>query len=120
MNKLHSIFDFISRFKIFFVILFFGVMTVFLDSNSLWHRRVIWDSIDKLKKEIAQYDSSYCNDTRELEELRANPRKVVRVAREKYFMTRPDEDLFVIQTDPSAPEGAVVRADDPEDEDPEV
>lgn len=119
MSKLHSIVDFLNRHKCWFVVIFFTVMTVFVDSNCIMERRYVWASIDALKKEISTLDASYQENTRKLNELRSNPRSVVRVAREKYYMTRPDEDLFIIETDGNLSEGLVVTAEEGFDE-PEV
>lgn len=119
MSKLHSILDFVNRHKCWFVVIFFMVMTVFIDSNSIMERRCVWASIDALKKEIAVLDAGYQENTRKLDDLRNNPRSVIRVAREKYYMTRPDEDLFIIESDMTQPDGLVVTAENGTD-DPEV
>ena len=119
MSKLHSFFDFLSRHKCWLVVIFFTVMTVFVDSNCIMERRYVWASIDVLKKEISALDASYQENTRRLNELRSNPRSVVRVAREKYYMTRPGEDLFIIETDENLSNGLIVTAESEGDE-PEV
>ncbi len=119
MSKLHSFFDFLSRHKCWFVVIFFTVMTVFIDSNCILERRYVWASINALQKEISTLDASYQENTRKLNELRNNPRSVVRVAREKYYMTRPGEDLFIIETDGNLSNGLVVTGES-EGDDPEV
>ena len=119
MSKIQTFLDFLNRDKCWCVVIFFTVMTVFIDSNCIMERRYVWASIDALQKEISELDSSYQENTRKLNELRNNPRSVVRVAREKYLMTHPGEDLFIIVKDDEAPEGLVVTADDEEDN-PEV
>ena len=94
-------------------------MTVFIDSNCILERRYVWASINALKKEISTLDASYQENTRKLNELRNNPRSLVRVAREKYYMTRPGEDLFIIETDGNLSNGLVVTGES-EGDDPEV
>lgn len=120
MSKLHSILEFIHGHKNWVVIIICALFVGVIDSNSIWERHYRWDSIKSLKREIAELEASYQENTRQLEELRNNPRRVERIAREKYFMTRPGEDLFIIQSDVKQPVGAVVTADAPADEDPEV
>lgn len=120
MSKLHSIIDLIRNHKNLVVILIWALFVGYIDSNSIWDRHFLWQSISGLKKEIASLEASYQENTRKLNELQTNPHAVERVAREKYYMTRPDEDLFIIQSDFTQPEGEVVTASAPTDEEPAV
>ncbi|MCQ2222827.1 MAG: septum formation initiator family protein [Bacteroidaceae bacterium] len=119
MSRLYSFLDFLGKYKNWIVVLF-GILYVgFLDSNSLWERHYRWESIRALKSEISELEANYEEDTRKLEKLRTNPAEVERVAREVYYMTRPGEDLFIIQSDMTQPKGQVTDGE-PTDEDPIV
>jgi cell division protein FtsB len=39
----------------------------------------------------------YDRDTKTLKELEANPRAIEKVARERYFMKKPNEDIYVFK-----------------------
>lgn len=120
MSKLYSIVDFIGRHKNWVVVILCALYVGVLDSNSLWERHYRWQSIKALKKEIASLESSYEENTRKLEKLQNDPTEVERVAREVYYMTRPGEDLFIIQSNTSQPEGIVEQNEDPDEEEPIV
>ncbi len=119
MSKIHSFIYFLRNHKCAVAIVLCGLFVGVLDSNSVWERHYRWQTIDELKREIAQLEASYQENSRELEELRNSSKKVERIAREKYFMTRPGEDLFIIQSE-VAPEGTVVSSKDDDGEDPAV
>ncbi|MDE5561804.1 MAG: septum formation initiator family protein [Bacteroidaceae bacterium] len=79
---------------LFFIILIVG----FLDDNSFWNRRERKATIEKLQEEIAELKTVYEEDTRKLEALEKYD-NVVRLAREMYFMKRPNEDVYIINCD---------------------
>ncbi len=68
----------------------------FLDDNSLWHRRERIQEIEKLQAEIDIFKTKYEEDTRKLNSLDEYD-CVVRLAREKYLMHRPDEDVYIMR-----------------------
>lgn len=73
----------------------------FVDDNSLWNRRGRTREIARLQSEIDAMKAKYEEDTRKLNSL-DDYDCVVRLAREKYLMHRPDEDVYIIRY--SAPE----------------
>ena len=52
-----------------------------------------------LQEEIDKYTKQAEDDENELHRLKTNPGAVERVARERYFMNREGEDVFVLSTD---------------------
>ena len=101
------------------VVLFTIFYVGWADSNSLWERHYRWQNIKDLKKEISKLQVAYEEDTKKQESLMNDPMEVERVARETYYMTRPGEDLFIIQTDMTQPAGSV-ESEDTDDEMPVV
>jgi cell division protein FtsB len=95
MHKLSNIWSFIGRYKYFFVLTIIVAVVGFLDENSILHRHERQKDIMDLKKEIGAYRERYDKDTRALNGL-ADGKTLEKYAREKYFMHREDEDLFVI------------------------
>ena len=75
----------------------FLVVIVFLDENSLIQRAQHKREISILKSEIAKYKKQYEEDTRKLKELMDNPEALEKIAREKYLMKKPNEDIFIFE-----------------------
>ena len=97
MSKLLTVWSYIRRHKYLITILAFLVVIVFLDENNLVQRAKYRQEISALKSEIEKYRIKYEEDTRMLKELMDNPEALEKIAREKYFMKRPDEDIFIFE-----------------------
>ena len=95
MSKIYSVWDFIRNHKYLVVILFFGVIVGFADSNSFWFRYKRLQEISALKAEVQGYKNRFNEDTRRVEQLKSDPEAVKRVAREQYLMKYDNEDVFV-------------------------
>lgn len=88
---------FLNRHKYFIALVLFIVFVGFLDHNSYYNCYRLHQEANQLKREIATYRSRYERDTRLLKELDTNPKAMERIARERYFMKKPNEDVFIIQ-----------------------
>lgn len=97
MSKLKSLFDHIINHKCIVVFLITALFVCFLDANSVWERHYRWQNISQMKSEINELKESYEDNSRQLELLKTSPLRVEQIARERYYMTRDDEDLFIIQ-----------------------
>ena len=75
----------------------FGVIIVFLDENSLIQRAKHQEEINTLKEEIVKYRKQFEDDTQKLKELTNNPEALEKIAREKYLMKKPNEDIFIFE-----------------------
>lgn len=85
--------------KYVITLLIFGVIIVFVDENSLLRRLSYTNQENQLRREIRRYRSEYEESTRRLNELALDSNAIERIAREKYLMKRPDEDIYVFQSD---------------------
>ncbi len=75
-----------------------GVALVcFTGENSLRAHRRYQAKIDELKEEIRQNTEQFERDQRQLRLLQTDPKTVEQVARERYFMRRDNEDIFVLE-----------------------
>lgn len=74
-----------------------------VDDNSFRKLIELELQIDDLNLEINKYNSQYKADTKELRELKQNPKAIERIARERYFMKADDEDIYVLSTDEKKP-----------------
>ena len=97
MSKLLTIWTYIRQHKYLITILAFLVIIVFLDENNLIQRAKQRNEINELTSEIAKYRKQYEEDTRMLKELMDNPKALEKIAREKYLMKKPDEDIFIFE-----------------------
>lgn len=95
MDKLSNIWKFICRRKYFITIVAFTVIIVFLDENSMIRRLEYKHEIMQLKEEIEKYRTDYEENTQRLNEITTNPDAIEQIAREKYLMKKPNEDIFV-------------------------
>lgn len=97
MSKLATLWSYIRRHKYLITILSFLVIIVFLDENSLIQRAKHRREINALTSEIEKYRKQYEEDTETLKELMENPEAMEKVAREKYLMKKPNEDVFIFE-----------------------
>ena len=97
MSKLLTLWNFIGRHKYIITLLAFGVIIVFLDENSLIQRAKHQEEINTLKEEIVKYRKQFEDDTQKLKELTNNPEALEKIAREKYLMKKPNEDIFIFE-----------------------
>ena len=95
MGKLLTIWAFFRRHKYWVVTIAFIVIIGVLDENSLMRRAMHKYEIAELKSEIERYTEQFEEDSRRLEELDNNPEAIEKIAREKYLMKRPDEDVYI-------------------------
>ena len=97
MSKLKSIWSFICKHKYLITIVIFLVFIVFLDENNLINRFQHKNEIRLMKEEIEEYRKQFDEDTERLKELTDNPEGLEKIAREKYLMKKPNEDIFILE-----------------------
>lgn len=97
MSKLLTLWNFIGRHKYIITLVIFGIIIVFLDENSLIQRARHKDEIKTLKNEINKYRVQFEEDTERLKGITNNPEALEKIAREKYLMKKPDEDIFIFE-----------------------
>ena len=97
MSKLGTLWNYVRRHKYLITIVSFLVIIVFLDENSLIQRAQHRREIQTLTSEIEKYRKQYERDTEMLKELMNNPEAMEKIAREKYLMKKPNEDVFIFE-----------------------
>ena len=98
MNRLKTIIVAIgsSQFLKYALVIVAGVAMVgFVGENSILSHLQNKAKISELSSEIGRYRSQYDADRSKMERLDRDPRAIEEIAREKYFMKREDEDIFV-------------------------
>lgn len=97
MSRLMTVWKYIRQHKYLITIVAFLAIIVFLDENSLIQRYRHRQEIHTLTSEIEKYRTQYEEDTRKLKELTENPEALEKIAREKYLMKKPNEDIFIFE-----------------------
>ena len=97
MSRLMTVWKYVRMHKYLITVAAFLVIIVFLDENSLIQRNKQRQEINALTAEIEKYRKQYEEDTETLKELMNNPQVLEKIAREKYKMKKPNEDIFVFE-----------------------
>ncbi|ESU20672.1 hypothetical protein FCR2A7T_09810 [Flavobacterium cauense R2A-7] len=88
------------------VLLFFTVWMLFLDNYSYLEHRLLNKEIDELEDNKKYYQEEIRKDNENIKKLK-NPGQVEKYAREKYYMKRDNEDIYIIEFEDDTPaEGA--------------
>ena len=82
MSKLMTVWNYIRQHKYLITIVAFLVIIVFLDENSLIQRNKHRQEINALTSEIEKYRKQFALE---------------KIAREKYLMKKPNEDIFIFE-----------------------
>ncbi|MGV3460541.1 MAG: FtsB family cell division protein [Flavobacterium sp.] len=78
------------------VILFFAVWILFLDNYSYIEHRVLDKEIDELEENKDYYIQEIKKDSTAIRQLN-DPDQTEKYAREKYYMKRENEDIYIIE-----------------------
>ncbi len=88
-------FKFISN-KYIWVLLFFAAWMIFLDNYSYFEHRILDNQIDELEDNKEYYQEEIKKDEQQIKQLK-NPEQVEKYAREKYYMKKDSEDIYIIE-----------------------
>ena len=69
---------------------------VFFDENSIVSHQKNKRRLYELKQQEEYYRQRIEADKQKLEDLKAGEEKLEKFAREQYYMSKPDEDVFVV------------------------
>lgn len=86
-----------SKHKYLLTIVIFGIFITFIDENSICKRIGFKYEIYQLEKEIKSYNEQYDESTQKLNKLSNDPNTIEKIAREKFLMKLPNEDIFLIE-----------------------
>ncbi len=84
------------RNKYFLAVLAFGVWMLFFDKNDMLSQYEYRTEVNKLQQEKDFYTKETALVKKDLKELDSNLNTAEKFAREKYFMKKDNEDVFVI------------------------
>jgi len=78
------------------VSLFFISWMLFLDTYSFLDHRVLNNEIEELENNKKYYEQEIRKDRQNIKQLQ-NPEQIEKYAREKYYMKRDSEDIYIIE-----------------------
>jgi cell division protein DivIC len=90
-------FKFLSN-KYVWVSLSFLVWMVFLDNYSYFEHRFLDKQVHELEDNAAYYQGEIKKDEENIKQLK-NPLQVEKYAREKYYMKKDSEDIYIVEFD---------------------
>ena len=82
--------------KYLLVLLVFIVWMLFLDNYSYLDHRLLNNQIDELNKQKQYYKNEISSDQLYIKQLK-DPEQIEKYAREKYFMKKDSEDVYIIE-----------------------
>ncbi len=101
MSKLKSILHLLARHKYIVTIVLFVALIGYFDSNSLYNRYLLHQEESALQQQVDYYSEMYERDTKEYIDIQKDPNQVIRIAREKYYMQKPNEDVYIFADEES-------------------
>ncbi|KAB1155045.1 FtsB family cell division protein [Flavobacterium luteum] len=90
-------FKFLSN-KYVWVLLFFCTWMLFLDNYSYFDHRILDTEINDLENNKKYYQEEIKKDQEHIKLLK-NPDQIEKYAREKYYMKKDSEDIYIIEFD---------------------
>lgn len=81
--------------KYVIVLLFFIIWMLFLDNYSYLDQRALNQQIEELEANKKYYQEEIYKDKQNIKKLK-NPMEIEKYAREKYFMKKDSEDIYII------------------------
>lgn len=84
------------RNKYIWVSLFFIVWMTFLDNYSYFDHRILNKEMEELNENKKYYQEEIKKDKQSIQELN-NSEQIEKFAREKYFMKKENEDIYIIE-----------------------
>ena len=88
-------FKFLSN-KYVWVLLFFLIWMLFLDNYSYYDHRFLDNQIQELETNKEYYQQEIKKDQENIKKLN-NPDQIEKYAREKYYMKKDSEDIYIIE-----------------------
>lgn len=88
-------FKFLSN-KYVWVLLFFSTWMIFLDNYSYFDHRFLDKQIGQLEDNASYYKEEIKKDQENIKQLK-NSEQIEKYAREKYYMKKDSEDIYIIE-----------------------
>ena len=83
--------------RYFILTIAFAVWMFFFDQNYFFVHRELDKQIKLLEVDESYFQEHLNTETEKLDQLNSNPAEIERIAREKHFLKKDDEDIFIIE-----------------------
>jgi len=95
-EKTKLIWFYIVKFKYVIAVLVFAVWITIIDQTNLRFKSKLRDEIEYLKNKKDFYKEEIRKNEKYYKDLTTNPDAKERLAREEYYMSKDNEDVFII------------------------
>ncbi len=92
----------VAKNKYLLTLVFFAVWITFFDRNDLLTQYDRKSELQKLEQSKAYYEAEITSTKKELTDLQGDRNVLEKQAREKYFLKKPNEDVFIVVDSTSA------------------
>lgn len=82
--------------KYFIASVLFLAWIIFFDENSVVTHQENKKRLQELVRQKKYYKEKIASDEQKLEDLNAGKKELEKFAREQYYMSKPDEDVFIV------------------------
>ena len=82
--------------KYFIASVLFLAWILFFDENSIVTHKENKRRLEELVQQKEYYKKKIASDEQKLEDLNAGKQELEKFAREQYYMSKPDEDVFIV------------------------
>ena len=96
--------------KYYVILLIFIIWMLFLDNYSYLEHRVLNKQIDELENNKEYYQSEIAKDSLKIQQLQ-NGNMIEKYAREKYFMKKDSEDIYIIEFEEDKEKDSILEAE---------
>ncbi len=95
-EKIKNIWFYIKKYKYIITFLAFAIWITFIDQTNLLYKAKQKKEIQYLEKRKVFYSEDIKQKQKYYQNLLTNPETKERLARENYFMSKKNEDVFII------------------------
>jgi cell division protein DivIC len=92
------------------ILIVFGIWMLFFDNYSYLEHRILDKEINEIEDNINYYRSEIKKDSTSIKHLK-NDNRVEKYAREKYFMKRENEDIYIIDYEDNMKDSVITKQD---------
>ena len=84
------------NYKYLVAIILFLTWIIFFDENSIVAHQKNKRQLQELQEQKVYYKERIKSDQQKLEDLKSGKENLEKFAREQYYMSKPDEDVFIV------------------------
>ncbi len=92
-----QIFTIFKEYKYLAIFILFLIWMLFIDTNSWIIHRELSKKIEKLEERKEFYQNEISKDRKALNEINNDQEMLEKYARERFFMKKKNEDIFIIE-----------------------